>query len=160
MELVRLTAPLAKRDALVAAPPSTTLFQCRDADTVIVVASLAGRLSGEVGVWIEVGDSYSAQLCARDLKTLSHLVALRHAVIEASSRSFAHAEVVRALLSDDEVDFTNEVATIRGAYDRPAPPRPVTVWSFDDGRLTSELGSLSARRSESREGVELTYFSD
>jgi hypothetical protein len=106
-----------------------------------------------------VNADYSAQLCARDVKTLSHLVALRHVVIEAESRSFAHAAIVRALLTNDEVNFDNELATIRGAYNRPAPPAPLTVWSADDNALTSELATLRFERSAERHGAALTYFS-
>jgi hypothetical protein len=160
MELVRLVASLEHRDALVAlSRDSTALFDCGDADTVIVVASLRERLTTEVGVWLRVSADYSAQLCARDVKTLSHLVALRHVVIDAESRSIAHAEIVRALLTNDEVNLDSELATIRGAYNRPAPPAPLTVWSAEDGTLTCETSTLRAERSTSHDGVELTYFS-
>jgi hypothetical protein len=159
MELVRLVAPFEQRDALVdVSHEATVLFHCSDADTVIVVASLSERLTTEVGVWLEVSADYSAQLCARDVKTLSHLVSLRHVVIDAPRRSAAHADIVRALLTDDEVNFDNELATIRGAYNRPAPPAPLTVWSAEDGVLTSELGVLHAGRAVTRDGAELTYF--
>jgi hypothetical protein len=159
MELVRLVAPLSERDALITlSKEATTLFRCSDADTVIVVASLADRLSVDVGVWLFVSASYSAQLCARDIKTLSHLVSLRHAVVEAETGSSEHAEIVRALLTNDEVNFDNELATIRGAYNRPAPPTPVTVWSVEDETLTRGTETLRRQRVESRDGVELTYF--
>jgi hypothetical protein len=159
MELVRLVAPLAHRDALVTLSlESITVFDCSDADTVIVLASLREQLASEVGVWLRVGPGYSAQLCARDVKTLSHLVALRHVVIEAARHAAAHAEIVRALLTNDEVNFQNELASIRAAYNRPAPPAPITVWSHEEGTLTSELASLAATRSLTRDGAALTYF--
>jgi hypothetical protein len=159
MELIRVVAPLAHRDALVTlSHESATLFECSDADTVIVAASLHDRLTAEVGVWLTVSADYSAQLCARDVKTLSHLVALRHVVIQAETRSFDHAAIVRSLLTDDEVNFDNELATIRGAYNRPAPPAPLTVWSAEQGALTSDLGVVRAGRTESRDGAKLTYF--
>ncbi len=159
MELVRLDAPLSDRDALITVSlESTTLFSCRDGDTVIVVASLAGRLRVGVGVWLCASASYSAQLCARDVKTLSHLVALDHVVIEAASGSAEHADIVRALLTNDEVNFENDLATIRGAYNRPAPPTPVTVWSAQEETLTSEAGVLRLQRVESRDALALTYF--
>jgi hypothetical protein len=160
MELVRLVAPFEHRGALIDLSLETTaLFDCSDADTVIVLASMRDRLRSELGVWLTVSADYSAQLCARDVKTLSHLVALRHVVIHAESRSFAHAEIVRALLTNDEVNFDNELATIRGAYNRPAPPAPLTVWSADGGAITSELETLNIERSVTREAAELTYFS-
>jgi hypothetical protein len=160
MELVRLVAPFEHRDALIALSlESTALFDCSDADTVIVAASMRDQLTSEVGVWLKVSADYSAQLCARDVKTLSHLVALHHVVIEAESRSSAHADIVRALLTNDEVNFDNEFAAIRGAYNRPAPPLPVTVWSAEDDTLTSELATMRLERSTARDGAELTYFS-
>ena len=111
-----------------------------------------------VGVWLCASASYSAQLCARDVKTLSHLVALDHVVIEAASGSAEHADIVRALLTNDEVNFENDLATIRGAYNRPAPPTPVTVWSAQEETLTSEAGVLRLQRVESRDALALTYF--
>jgi hypothetical protein len=159
MELVRLVAPLAHRDALAAlSHESTTIFSCSDADTVITVASMRDQLTTEIGVWLKVSANYSAQLCARDVKTLSHLVSLRHVVVDAETRSVDHAEIVRALLTDDEVNFANELATIRGAYNRPAPPAPLTVWSAEDGTLTSGIATLRIAQAAARDGAELTYF--
>jgi hypothetical protein len=159
MELARVVASLEHRDAFAALSHETTaLFECRDADTVIVVASLCDQLTTDVGVWLSVSADYSAQLCARDVKTLSHLVSLRHVVIEAATRSSVHAEIVRALLTNDEVNFVNELATIRGAYNRPAPAAPLTVWSVDEGTLTSDGATLHAQRSVTLDGAELTYF--
>jgi hypothetical protein len=159
MELVRLVAPFAHRDALVELSiESMTLFECSDADTVVVAASMRDRLATDIGVWLSVGPDCSAQLCARDVKTLSYLVALRHVVIDAESRSVTHAEIVRALLTNDEVNFDNEIATIRSAYNRPAPPAPLTIWSAEGGTITSELAILRAERTLARDGAELTYF--
>jgi hypothetical protein len=159
MELVRLVVPLARRDALVTlSQQATTIFDCSDADTVLVAASMRGRLTHEIGVWLKVSADYSAQLCARDVKTLSHLVSLRHVVIDADRRSSAHAEIVRALLTNDEVNIANELADIRGAYNRPAPPPPIVVWSTAGATLTNDVATLRAERSVTRDGVELTYF--
>jgi hypothetical protein len=159
MELVRLVAPLAERDELVSLVTPETLIRCSDADTIIVAASLGDQLRGPLGVWLTVSADYSAQLCARDVKTLSHLVDLATVVIEADDRPFLCAEIVRALLTNDEVNFSNDLATIRGAYNRPAPPAPIAVWSFEDGVLASGGVSLRAGRTESRGAVQLTYFS-
>ena len=46
------------------------------------------------------------------MATLSWLVELDHVVVEATNDAEAHADVVRALLTDDEVNFTNDVATL------------------------------------------------
>jgi hypothetical protein len=159
MELVRLDAPLSDRAALIPlSKESTTIFSCRDGDTVIAVASLADQLNSSVGVWLFASASYQAQLCARDVKTLSHLVSLTHVVIEAPSGSSQHADIVRALLTNHEVNFDNDLVSIRGAYNRPAPPVPITVWSAEGETLTSDAGTLRFQRSETRDGLALTYF--
>jgi hypothetical protein len=69
-----------------------------------------------------------------------------------------HADVVRALLTNDEVNFTNAVVSLVGAYNRPAPPSPLTVWSYDGQRLVSGDQVLSPGRVESDDVGELTYF--
>ncbi|HVA70496.1 MAG TPA: hypothetical protein VNF08_04145 [Acidimicrobiales bacterium] len=159
MELVRLVAALAERDAAVRlANERTVLFRCTDADTVVVAASMSGRLTQPLGVWLVVGESYPAQLAARDAATLAALVPLRHVVIEASSLSREHADVVRALLTNDEVNFTNAVATLVGAFNRPAPPSPLTVWSYDGERLVDGVRVLSPGRVVTSAAGELTDF--
>jgi hypothetical protein len=156
MELVRLVAPLERRaDVERLSHDVTVLYQCVNADTVVALSSL--RDLDECGVWLDVNDGYLAQLAARDIKTLSTIVPLRHAVVS-SLTARAHADVVRALLTSDEVNFTNEVATIRGAYNRPAPPQPVTVGWFDGALHDGDI-ELRATRSEVTDVGELTYFS-
>jgi hypothetical protein len=159
MELVRLVADLAQRDAVVRlANERTVLFRCADADTTIVAASMSGRLTQSLGVWLVVGEPYPAQLAARDVATLAALVPLGHVVIDASSLSREHADVVRALLTNDEVNFTNAVVSLMGAFNRPAPPSPITVWSYDGERLFSGERVLSPGRVEASDAGELTYF--
>jgi hypothetical protein len=63
-------------------------------------------------------------------------------VVSAERDAASHAEVVAALLTNDEVNFTNEVAAIAHAYNRPAPPTPVEVWSFDGARCAAATRSL------------------
>jgi hypothetical protein len=159
MELVRLVAALADREAVVRfAQERSLLFRCADADTVLVAASMSGRLTNPFGVWLVVGELYPAQLAARDVATLAALVPLRNVVIEASSLSSEHADVVRALLTNDEVNFANTVVSLVGAYNRPAPPSPLTVWSYDGTRLVSGELVLSPGRVEASDAGELTYF--
>ncbi len=113
------------------------LLDCTDADTVICAAALKENWTRPIGVWLEVTLGYSAQMCARDVKTLSWLVALDNVVVSARSDARAHAEVVRALLTNDEVNFSNDVATLVGAYNRPAPAHTLRVWSSDANTLES-----------------------
>jgi len=134
MELTRLTAPLAhlgEAATLVSEKTGPIVIKCSDANSVMAVASLSGQLARPVGVWLEVSSEYSASLAARDVATLSWLIDLEHVVIGAEQLASSHADVVDALLTDDEVNFANEVAVIAKAYNRPAPPKPVTVWSYD-----------------------------
>lgn len=159
MELVRVVSPLATREALMSsASRHKVLWHCSDYDTVLAAASLVDRIAAPFGVWLEVHDGYRAQLCARDVATLSHLIPLHHVVVAAGSNASAHAEVVRALLTNDEVNFTNDVVNLVGAYNRPAPPHPLSVWSYDDGRLVNGDDVLVEGRSEVIEQRVLTFF--
>ena len=159
MELVRVVSPLAAREAVaVSAADHTVLWHCSDHDTVLAAASLVGRIEAPFGVWLVVNDGYRAQLCARDVATLSHLIALRHVVIEATASPGAHADVVRALLTNDEVNFTNDVVALVGAFNRPAPPRPVSVWSYDGARLVNGGDVLVEGRRDVIDERVLTYF--
>ena len=76
------------------------------------------------------------------------MIELDHVVVSAENAR-AQAQVVTAMLTNDEVNFANDAATIRGAFNRPAPPRPVRVWSFDGETLASdglELRAISTAR--------------
>jgi hypothetical protein len=94
------------------------------------------------------------------VRTLSVLTNLRHVVIEAADRASDHADIVRVLLSGEEVNFSNSVATLTHAFSRPAPPRPLTVWSYDNQELTSPEGTLHQVPREAPGDAELTYFED
>ena len=160
MELLRLRAPLARVEQLagfIATRPGVVL-DCADADTVIVAGSLKDRWPGPIGVWLEVAREYPAQLAARDVATLSWLIELDHVVVSAEQSAESHADVVRALLTNDEVNFSNDVATIVGAYNRPAPPRPLAVWSLDGTTLRHESEALIQVDSTSTPVGELTRF--
>jgi len=155
MELLRLHSHLAQLDEIgpfLAGEPRPVLFSCADANNVMIAAALR-EVRAPSGVWLEVSREYLAQLAARDVATLSWLITLEHVVV-AGEHARAQAEVVRALLSDDEVNLDNEVATLRGAYNRPAPPRPVTVWSFDGEFVRADDVALRERsREDTRAGV-------
>jgi hypothetical protein len=136
MALARLLFPLASLDALAGyASDHDVVVGCTDADTVIAVAALRGRLSRPIGVWLTLSEDYAAPLAARDVATLSWLVAISDVVVERGADAPAHADVVSALLTNDEVTIINDAAAIRGAYNRPAPPTQVNVWSFDGAQL-------------------------
>lgn len=108
---------------LLAATEISGLIACSDGDVVILLSALAERCHGPVGVFLEASEQYRPQIIARDVATLSHLVELTDVVLT----SEADAEIVRALLSEDAVTLSNAEATLREAFNRPAPPRPVTV---------------------------------
>jgi hypothetical protein len=130
MTIVRLDVRFDTLDALDDDDLHHAVIAVRDADTIIAVASLHDRVTRPLGVWLELSEDYSAQLAARDVATLSWLVPL-DTVVVSSPNAESHAQVVEALLTNDEVNFTNGVATLVGAYNRPAPPSPVAVWSWD-----------------------------
>jgi len=162
MELVHVVLALSAFEQLddteISAGPSRIVLSCSDATTVVALAARADRLSGPIGVWLEVNHDYTAQLAARDVATLSWLVVLDTVVISATSAAPQQAEVVEALLSDDEVTIVNEVASVVGAYNRPAPPRPIDVWSFDGATLRRDGRALVAHSTEPRwDGVATTY---
>ena len=113
-----------------------------------------------MGAWLRVTEGYRAQIVARDVRTLSVLTNLRHVVIEAADRANEHADIVRVLLSGEEVNYSNSVATLTHAFSRPAPPRPLTVWSYDNQELTSPEGTLHQVPREALGDAELTYFED
>jgi hypothetical protein len=161
MEVVRLSTTLGALDLVapfVGAQATPVVLSCLDADTVIVAAALKDRWGTPVGVWLEVGEDYPASLCARDVATLSWLIELDHVVVSAKDAQ-AHAEVVAAMLSNDQVDFENEVASIKGAFNRPAPPRPLRVWSYDGKVLRSNDDELRRSNTLTEPAGELTTFS-
>jgi hypothetical protein len=135
MALVRLDVRFEDLGALVDdANARHAVVSVIDADSIVALSSLHDALKAPIGVWLEVSEDYSAQMAARDVKTLSWLVSL-DTVVVSGPHAEAGADVLTALLTNDEVNFSNGVATIVGAYNRPAPPRPVTVWSYEGGLL-------------------------
>jgi hypothetical protein len=161
VELLRLSFALAKVDELadfVHEQSADVLISGNDADTVIVAGSLKDRWAKPIGVWLEVSPGYPAQLAARDVATLSWLIELDHVVVSAGQLAEAHADVVRALLTNDEVNFTNEVVSLVKAYNRPAPPRPLKVWSFDGSTLRHEGDRMSLVSTSSMPVGELARF--
>lgn len=139
MDLVaRTTAAADLPAALDRARGAALLWRCGDADTATSAAALApDRRRRALGLWLEVGPGYPAQVAARDVKTVAALVGLEHVVVAAPTQPAAHAAVLAALLGEGPVDFANEVAVVRGAYNRPAPAGPLRVWAYEDGRLVS-----------------------
>ncbi len=137
MDLVaRATGAADLARALAATPDAVLVWRCRDADTAVAAAALTaeGRPT-RLGLWLEVSADYPAAIAARDVKTVAALVGLSDVVVEAREHVAAHAEVLEALLSGGPVDLANEVATLHGAYNRPAPREPVRVWAHEGGRL-------------------------
>ena len=163
MRLARLDVSLGELSAvptLVSDDERPVVLRVRDADGVVALASVAGRWPGSWGVWLRADEGYGAGLIARDVKTLSTLLELDHVVIEAFEDAAAYADVVRVLLTDDEVTIHNAVARITRAHNRPAPSRPVTVWSVG-AEGAGELRDGAARvlrRGERRDDV--TFFTD
>ncbi len=159
MELTRLETSLARFEqvpGVVARRSRPVVVSCADANVVMVIAALRDQLSGPIGVWLEVSPAYPAALAARDVKTLGWLVRLDHVVVSAAERPRSHADVVSALLTDDEVTFENDVATLRHAYNRPAPPNRIVVWSWDGDALVHDDTVLRELRRATSDAGALT----
>lgn len=159
MRLARLDVSFAELPdalSLVADVDGPVVVRVDDADGAIALAGVVERLTGSWGVWLRADPGYGAGLIARDVKTLSTLLELDHVVIDAAGDAAAYAEVVRALLSDEEVTIHNSVARITRAYNRPPPPRPVTVWSVDTDTLRD--GDRVLRRNGQLDRV--TFYAD
>jgi hypothetical protein len=148
MAMIRLEGSLARRAQIgaVVAENVEVVLLAGDAPP-LVLASLSALVAPR-GLWLAVDEDYPAPLAARDVATLSWLTTLEHVVIEGENAA-AQAAVVAALLTNDEVNFANDVATLRGAYNRPAPPRPITVWhATGDAIIAGETRlTLGGRRS-------------
>jgi hypothetical protein len=162
MELHRLDVALARRDrvaGVVAGVAGAVVLSCRDASSVMVAASLRDQLTRSLGVWVDVGDDYGAALAARDVATLSWLIDLDHVVV-AGDDARGQADVVRALLTNDEVNFANSAGTLRGAYNRPAPPRPVRVWALEGRAVVVGATRLEPDEPSETPAGELTVYSE
>jgi hypothetical protein len=159
MQLARLdvtSTDLEDLPVLVSEEDRPLVIRVIDADTVTVLAGVSTEWAGSWGVWLRASEDYPAALIARDVKTLAVLMEIDHVVIEAANEARAHADVVTAMLSDDEVTLANSVANITAAYNRPAPPRPVCVWSVEGDTLVHKERVL--RRGEVRGAI--TFYRD
>jgi hypothetical protein len=134
------------------------IYRCADGDTAIAFASWCQHVTRDVGVWLRVSPDYPPQIAARDVRTLSVLSDLRHVVIEAPDRVGEYAQVVRVLTGGHEVTFSNSVATLTQVVSRPTPRPPLTVWSYENRRLTSDQGTLLEGKSHHAPPAQLTYF--
>lgn len=159
MELCRVTLDLANLSDVpgLIADEARPVLRCRDANTVEAAAWLQRDLVGPLGVWLDVSGEYPAQLAARDLATLSWIIDVGDVVV-AGVDATSQLEIVRVLLTNDEVNFANQLVTLRGAYNRPAPPRPLTLWSAEGTVLQSVDHRLVERSSRTTAGATFTVF--
>ena len=127
-----------------------------DGDPSTLLAAYGPEWPGPHGVWFYADHTYPAALIAHDIKTLAHLMPLTHVVIEAPDRAEQHADIVRALLSDDHVTMANAVGHLQGAVNRPAPPAPLAVWYRDGTYLFNGEQSLGM----TMHGPGFTLFED
>ena len=156
--MIRLEGSLARRaqiGAVVAENADVVLLAGES--PALVLASLSGGVAPR-GLWLAVDEDYPAPLVARDVATVSWLTDLEHVVIEGENAAAA-AAAVAALLTNDEVNFANEAATLRGAYNRPAPPRPITLWHAAGESLVCDATRLTLRARRSSPAGELTDYS-
>lgn len=158
MELRRLDASLATRGAIAAdlgSLPGPVVVRLADADVAVAAPTLG---AARLGVWIAVSPDRPAGLVARDVKTLAHLLELTDVVVEGPDAPH-QARVVEALLTDDPVTLATPVAELVDAYNRPAPPRPVAVWSYDGATLARDGVALRATSTTPVASGTVTVFS-
>lgn len=122
--------------AVVSGDDAILVITVRDASTITFLAAMADRLYAHVAPGLVCDENYPPQLMARDIATLSQIMEIHHVVLEGES-AVEDAAVIRALLVDEEVDFANARATVRGAFNRPAPPHPITIWTMPEWRGSS-----------------------
>ena len=143
------------------AEASTRYVSFAGRSNVMTVAARFHGSSAALGLWLTVDAAYPASIAARDVKTLSWLVRLTDVVVaSADGHAREHAEILRALLTDDLVDFSNSVATLTSAYNRPAPPEMIEVRWSDDGASVSSFDGVtwSLASSGSHEHVTFREF--
>jgi ribosomal protein S11 len=146
MELLHLATMLERVEhvaTFVATQNAPVVLSCENANTIIVAAALEAARTTSLGVWLEVGAGYAASLAARDVATLSWLVSLDHVVVHGPDAP-EQAQILTALLTNEQVTFVNDVASIKGAYNRPAPPRTVRVWHVEGEALRAGDEQLRA----------------
>ncbi len=156
--MIRLEGSFARRAyiAAVVAETDDVVLLAGNAPA-LVLASLSGDVAPR-GLWLAIDEDYPAALAARDVATCSWLTALEHVVLEGENPA-AQAAVVAALLTNDEVNVTNEAATLRGAYNRPAPPRPITVWYAAGESIVAGEARLSLSGRRASAAGELSVYS-
>jgi hypothetical protein len=99
----------------------------------MVLGAMSNQLTTPIAVWTQIDSDYSSPLAARDLGTLSWLVDLRDVVVSTTVGDVQdHAAVIAALLRDDNVTMVTPSVSVTEAYNRPLPPRPLTVWVTTD----------------------------
>jgi hypothetical protein len=96
------------------------------------------------GVWFDTDARVPATMLARDIKTLAALVRLRD-VVFSGAQAHAYYEAVSAMLTNDALTFSNDVATVVGMMNRPAPTHMPTLWIEDADRLRCATTSLRRR---------------
>ena len=160
MALTRLEGSLATRRDIgdvVASTPGVVALGGESPELLLAFVAAQDDARAPRGLWLRVDEDYPASLAARDVATLAWLTDLSDVVIE-SANAPAHAAVVEALLTNDEVNFVNDVVTLRGAYNRPAPPRAVRVWYASHNEIISADQRLVERGRRESVAGELTDY--
>jgi hypothetical protein len=121
-------------------------FQLTENEELLTFEALKGDLAIEWSVLPEKppaivmnpSEEYSAALCARDLATMAHLGPLSTVVIVGTPEA---AAMIDALLTGDAITMSNSAGTLISAYNRPPPPRPLTIFVSVDGERVSRVSA-------------------
>lgn len=160
--LTRLTIPAPlwhDVPSQVAQVDGEVVVSLRDGSTSTLLGAVASQFERPVGVWLEVNSKYPASIAARDVKTLAQLCHVDSVVVASEDeRAAQHAQIVEALLSGERVTLENQVADLDGAYSRPAPPHPITVWWREGEHLRSHERTLVLLRQSNTTDVDVEVY--
>jgi len=151
MSLNIFRAPLSHVEAYAEfAQRNVSVYDCTNYSVFEALASLSGKTSAPMGLFVELSDFYGGNLVARDIASVSQVVHIDNVVIAAPRFAKSHAQAIRRLLTGEIVRIRNRAVQLDGAFCRPAPPRAIKVWVLEGEELTS--GKLHYERQEGNEG--------
>jgi hypothetical protein len=106
----------------------------------MLVSANTGNWRGPIAIFQPVGGEVATSLVARDIKTVSWLAELVGAVLWSDDGEIeAHASIVAALTTRDDVTISSPAGQLAGAWNRPLPPRELTLWATSDDPTDDEM---------------------
>jgi len=107
---------------------STVVIAYDAVDPAMMAAAQPELWDRQFLIWMPASVAYRASLIARAVKTLSWLVPLSGVVVSSDDGAEAeHAAIIATLLSGDDVSIETSVGVLQHAWNRPLPPRELSV---------------------------------